>query len=268
MAELSEAEGGRPGDGENTTEPAGDGEGRRRADNSDVREPSSEPAANADEQRGSSDGERDAAGCAPVRDGGDPGESDASSEPPTMDMARFGTIVATVITVLAALGGLILGIRAEQRATNEEIRAVNEEKEENARDESAYARRVDFYQHMSTLTIINGSSRIMNMRLVLKKPDVWWDLQALPPCGQFDIPTGLLKSAMLAEEPGVEKDLTDRDLSRLQLELRDPNGRVWRRDSGGLVAQVGDWDQPPKGLRVVSSEPWNMEPKKSPYCGD
>ncbi|WP_159043378.1 hypothetical protein [Streptomyces sp. NBRC 110028] len=176
--------------------------------------------------------------------------------------------MGTLITVLAALGGLILGIRAEQRATKEESRAVNEEKEASVRDKSAYARRVDFYQHMSTLTIINGSSRVMDMRLVLRKPDVWWDLQALPPCQQFDIPTGLLKSAMSAKEPRVAKHLTDGDLSRLQLELRDPNGRVWRRDSGGLVARVGDWGRPPKGLRVVSSEPWNMGPEKSPYCGD
>lgn len=184
-------------------------------------------------------------------------------------------MAATVITVLAALGGLILGIRAEIRATadekravNEETRAVNAEKEASARDASVYARRVDFYQYMSSLTIINGSSRVMDMRLVLKKPDVWWDLQALRPCQQFDIPTGLLKSAMSAKEPRVAKHLTRRDMSRLQLELRDPNGKVWRRDSGGLVTQEGDWGQPPKGLRVVSSEPWNMRPEKSPYCGD
>ncbi|MFI0906576.1 hypothetical protein ACH4TE_24065 [Streptomyces sioyaensis] len=275
MDELSEEEGSRPGDRENTTGPVSDDEGRRRAGSAGVGEPPSEPAANADEERQSSRGEEEVAGSAPAPDGGDPQEPDSSSEPPTMDMARLGAIAATVITVLAALGGLILGIRAEIRATNderravnEEARAVNDEKEASARDKSVYARHVDFYQSMSSLTVINGSTRVMDMRLVLKNPDVWWDLQALRPCHQFDIPTGLLKSAMSAKEPSVAKHLTDQDVSRLQLELRDPNGRVWRRDSGGLVAQVGDWNQPPKGLRVVSSEPWNLRPEKSPYCGD
>ncbi|MBB6081120.1 hypothetical protein [Streptomyces paradoxus] len=205
-----------------------------------------------------------------------------------MDMARLGTIAATVITVLAALGGLVLGIRAEQRAIKEEERAAqaeqrakseerrairdeararDEQQQASERDKSTYARRVDFYRDMNTLTVVNGSTRIMDVRLVLKDPEVWWDLQALPPCQQFDIPTGLLMSAMSAKEPWVRKHLTEQDLSRLRLEILDPNGKVWRRDSGGLVKQAEDWAQKPKGVRLVSDEPWHMKPEKSPFCG-
>lgn len=193
------------------------------------------------------------AGSASLLDGGDPQEPDASSGSPTRDMARWGTMAATVITVLAALGGLILGIRAEIRATadekravNEETRAVNAEKEASARDASVYARRVDFYQYMSSLTIINGSSRVMDMRLVLKNPDVWWDLQALRPCQQFDIPTGLLKSAMSAKEPRVAKHLTDRDMSRLQLELRDRTAKSGVGTAAGLSLRKGTGANRPK----------------------
>ncbi|MFJ7342770.1 hypothetical protein ACIQU3_21060 [Streptomyces sp. NPDC101110] len=203
-------------------------------------------------------------------------------------MARLGTIAATVVTVLAALGGLVLGIRAEQRAITEEKRAVeaeqrakseerrairaesrakDEQQQASKRDKSTYVRRVDFYRGMNSLTIVNGSTRIMDMRLVLKSPDVWWDLQALPPCQQFDIPTGLLISAMSAKEPWVRKHLTQQDLSRLRLEVLDPNGKVWRRDSGGLIKEAEDWTQKPTGVRLVSDEPWNMKPDKSPYCG-
>jgi hypothetical protein len=205
-----------------------------------------------------------------------------------MDMARLGTIAATVITVLAALGGLVLGVRAEQRAIKEEkradqaeqrakseerrairaeLRAKEEEQQASERDKATYARRVDFYRYRNTLIVVNGSTRIMDMRLVLKDPDVWWDLQALPPCQQFDVPTALLMSAMSAEEPWVRKHLTEQDLSRVRLEILDPNGRVWRRDSGGLVKQAEDWTGKPKGVRLVSDEPWHMKPEKSPFCG-
>jgi hypothetical protein len=204
-----------------------------------------------------------------------------------MDMARLATITATVITVAAALGGLVLGIRAEQRAVKEETRAVeaeqrakseerraieaesrakDEEQQASERDKSTYARRVDFYRDMNTMIVINGSTRVMDMRLVLDDPDVWWDLQALPPCQQFDIPTGLLMSAMSAKEPWVSKHLTQQDLSRLRLEILDPNGKVWHRDSGGFVTEAEDWTQKPKGVRLVSNEPWNMKPEKSPFC--
>lgn len=270
MAELNEVEGRRPGDGESTTGSASSGEGQARSDGADA----GQSEADAEGERRRADGEENAAGAVPVAGGGEAQNSDPSSEPPAMNMARLGNIAVAVITVLAALGGLILGIRAEARATRDEGRAardeartISDEKEASAHDKSVYARQVDFYQYMSFLTIVNDSSSVMDMRLVLNNPDVWWDLGALRPCRQFEISTGLLKSGMSAKEPRIAKDLTDRDIDRLQLELRDPNGRVWRRDSGGLVAQVRNWDQPPKGLRVVSSEPWNMKPEWSPRCG-
>ncbi|MDR6975061.1 hypothetical protein J2X68_001745 [Streptomyces sp. 3330] len=266
MAASSDTEGGPSGDGGTTATAAGGDAGSRGADGTATGEPAPEPASGADGEPSAPDGERGTAGAAPARAEGDREEADTSADPPVMDMARLGTITATVVTVIAALGGLILGVRAEQRAVGDERRAMDQDAEADEREASTYPRLVDFYRHMSTLTVVNSSSRVMEMRLVLKSPDVWWDLQALPPCGQFDIPTGLLKSSMSAEEPSVTKHLTDRDLDRLRLELRDPNGKVWSLASGALFARAADWKQSPGGVRLISSEPWNMKPEKSPTC--
>jgi hypothetical protein len=162
-----------------------------------------------------------------------------------------GVVVRLRVTVVAALGGLVLGIRAEQRAGEEQ--------------EQTYAKHVDFYRIHSNVTVTNGSTRVMNMRFVLRNPAVWWDLEALRPCKQFDISTGLLLSSMSRERRSPR--LTEEDLSGLQLEFMDPEGRVWLRSSGGTVSRFRDWEEPPKGVRLVTSEPWNMRPEDSPECG-
>ncbi|MDG9701545.1 hypothetical protein [Streptomyces sp. DH37] len=69
-----------------------------------------------------------------------------------------------VATVVAALGGPVLGTRAEQRTAREEWRAASDE-------EKAYAERVDVHGHRSSVVVVNDSTRVMNMRLVLRDPD-------------------------------------------------------------------------------------------------
>lgn len=166
--------------------------------------------------------------------------------------------MGAVITVIAALGGLLLGIRAEQRADKEEQRAIDASRK-------APAEQVDFYRTPSTVVVVNGNPHPVRMRLFLPEKHLWWELYSVAPCKQIAIPNGSLLGSMRDRFPSVQ--LTDGDLSSLWLEFVDPKGRSWVRGSGGALAPSTP-EPTPSGLRMVDlGEPWNKAPQDSPMCG-
>jgi hypothetical protein len=197
------------------------------------------------------------AASAPQPHASPPAETSVPSEPLPSRMVRAGRTIGALITAAAALGGLILGIRAEQRASDEKARTDSEKAK-------VYAERVDFYRLGAQVIVVNGSARAMAMRLVLRDRKLWWDLEALRPCTQIAIPNNVLFESMTREVPGLR--LTQEDLAGLRLEFRDPQGRSWIRTSGGAVSSSEGTSELPGVLRV-SDEDWNLQPENSPDCG-
>lgn len=198
------------------------------------------------------------------RDAAEPPDDDAqqrpSSEPdrPTSSpgpsesaLVQTGRAVTAALTVLAALGGLVLGIRAELRATEEA--------------EQVDAKMVSFYRTPTVITVLNGSNRVIAMRLSLEQPSVWWDLQAVPPCQKIDVPLTLLKMSM--SEAGPRVTVKDIDLDRLRLEFMDSEGRTWIRAGTGPLRRSAGWEQSLASVRMVSPEPWNAKPEETAACG-
>ncbi|GGT57047.1 hypothetical protein GCM10010271_70960 [Streptomyces kurssanovii] len=166
-------------------------------------------------------------------------------------LVQTGRAVTAALTVLAALGGLVLGIRAELRTTEEA--------------EQVDARMVSYYRTPTMITVLNGSNRVIAMRLSLEQPSVWWDLQAVPPCQRMDIPRALLKMSMSEAVPRVT--VKDADLNRLRLEFMDSEGRTWIRAGGGPLRRSAGWEQSLTSVRMVSPESWNAKPEETPGCG-
>lgn len=198
------------------------------------------------------------------RDAAEPPDDDAQQRPspepdrPTSSpgpsesvLVQTGRAVTAVLTVLAALGGLVLGIRAELRATEEA--------------EQVDAKMVSFYRTPTMITVLNGSNRVIAMRLSLEQPSVWWDLQAVPPCQKIEIPPMLLKMSMSEAVPHVT--IRDIDLDRLRLEFMDSEGRTWIRAGAGPLRRSAGWKQSLTSVRMVSPEPWNARPEETAACG-
>ncbi|MFJ3620459.1 hypothetical protein ACIPSH_20205 [Streptomyces iakyrus] len=184
-----------------------------------------------------------------------------------LDLGRF-TVGA--VTVVAALAGLILGIRAElyagredQRAERAEQRAAAEERRSKEDREKAYANLVDFYRMGSEVIVVNGSSRVMAMGLTLPASRVRWDLDLLQPCKQIAVPNKALLDSMAVEQPSVS--LTEGDLGQLRLEFMDPMNKAWIRNSGGALARMDAW-APSVRPNLVSSEAWNLSAQDAPQC--
>ncbi|WP_345665575.1 hypothetical protein [Streptomyces venetus] len=184
-----------------------------------------------------------------------------------LDLGRF-TVGA--VTVVAALVGLVLGIRAElyagkedQRAQKAEQRAAAEERRSKEDREKAYANLVDFYRMGSEVIVVNGSSRVMAMRLTLPANKVRWDLDLLQPCKQIAVPNKALLDSMAVEQPSVS--LTEGDLAQLRLEFMDPMNKAWIRNSGGALARMDAWG-PSVRPNLVSSEAWNLSARDAPQC--
>ncbi|MFF1343962.1 hypothetical protein ACFVYT_40100 [Streptomyces sp. NPDC058290] len=188
-----------------------------------------------------------------------------------LDLGRFSV---AAVTVVAALVGLFLGIRAElragpieRRAEAEERRAVVAERRGQESREKSYADLVDFYRNDSGVIVVNGSSRVMDMRLTIPASRLTWDLDLQQPCKQVDIPNQELLGSMAEEQPSVH--LTEADLAQLRLEFKDPMGKVWIRDSGGAVASLDVWkpSRRPGSADMVNSERWNARAQTAPQCG-
>lgn len=177
-----------------------------------------------------------------------------------MDLGRFAV---AAVTVVASLIGLVLGIRAEQRGDREDQRATKEEQYVREQREKAYTERVDFYRMGSEVIVVNGSSRVMTMRLTLPEGKAWWELDRLLPCKQIVVPNQVLLQSMASEQPSLK--LAEGDLAQLRLEFIDPDQKAWIRSSGGVVARMDSWT-PSVREGLVSSEAWNVRPESSPQC--
>ncbi|QWB21196.1 MULTISPECIES: hypothetical protein [Streptomyces] len=201
----------------------------------------------------------------------DPDASEESGAGPyrvtALDLGRFAV---GAVTVVAALVGLVLGIRAElyagredQRAEKAEQRAAAEELRSKEDREKAYANLVDFYRMGSGVIVVNGSSRVMTMRLTLPANKVSWDLDLLQPCKQIAVQNKALLHSMAVEQPSVS--LAEGDLAQLRLEFMDPESKAWIRHSGGALARMDAW-VPSRRPNLVSSEEWNVSAQDSPQC--
>ncbi|MBL1083547.1 hypothetical protein JK359_16460 [Streptomyces actinomycinicus] len=162
-----------------------------------------------------------------------------------------------MITVIAALAGLILGVRAEQRAAREEERAAE-------LSQKAFAERVDLYRTPSAVVVMNGNPHPTETRLFLPGRRLWWDLHSLEPCKQIKIPTDTLRASLRSRLPSVQ--VTDEELSTLWLEFQDPDGRSWARTGGGALAP-STWKPASLEHMVDLRESWNKAPEDSPMCG-
>lgn len=205
---------------------------------------------------------------APAADVDDSGPSGAG--PYTVTLLDLGRFTVGAVTVVAALVGLILGIRAElyagredQRAEKAEQRAAAEERRSQEEREKAYAHLVDFYRMGSEVIVVNGSSRVMAMRLTLPASKVRWDLDLLQPCKQIAVPNKALFDSMAVEQPSLR--LAEEDLAQLRLEFMDPMSKAWIRNSGGALARMDTW-APSGRPGLVSSEAWNVSAQDAPQC--
>lgn len=200
------------------------------------------------------------------------GEAPADPAAPVPTWAEIGRVVGAVLTVLAALGGLVLGVRAEQRADREERRAEKEERRADREEKraaelsrKAFAEWVDFYRTPSAVVVMNGNPHPMHMRLILPEKDLWWDLSALEPCKQIKIPNDTLRASMREAVPSVR--VADAELSSLWLEFQDPEGRSWVRGGSKGTLVSSEWDAGPGVNWVDLGETWNKAPEDSPICG-
>ncbi|MEU0054127.1 hypothetical protein [Streptomyces sp. NPDC006309] len=200
-------------------------------------------------------------GGRPEPDGGDAPQDDgtpADPRSPPPSWAELGRIVGASITVLAALGGLVLGVRAEQRADRAERQATEAGRR-------SFAEQVDFYQTTSDVVVTNGDPNVVYVRLLLPGRKLWWRLGGLPPCRQVSVPRASLRAGMRARFPSTQ--LTDADLSSLVLEFTDPGNRSWIRGRGGALgpSQGGPAVRGP-GM-VDLGESWNRSTQAAPVCG-
>lgn len=162
-----------------------------------------------------------------------------------------------MITVIAALGGLILGVRAEQRADRDEKRAGE-------LSQRAFAEQVDFYRTPSAVVVMNGNPHPVEMRLLLPERHLWWDLRSMEPCKQIKIPTDSLRVSLRVQLPSEQ--VTDGELPSLWLEFQDPEGRSWARTGGGALLP-SPWKPASLGVHMVDlRETWNKAPEDSPVC--
>ncbi|MFF7976055.1 hypothetical protein [Streptomyces sp. NPDC007905] len=194
-------------------------------------------------------------------------DDDAPADPtvPAPTWAEIGRGVGATITVIAALGGLILGVRAEQRADREEQRGDQQDQRAAELTQKAFAEQVDFYRTTSAVVVMNGNPHPMRMRLVLPKKNMWWDLYVLQPCKQIKILNDVLRASMRKALPSVQ--VTDGELSSLWLEFRDPKGRSWVRSSSGGALVSSAWKARRGANWVDLGETWNKAPEDSPMCG-
>ncbi|MFE5189899.1 hypothetical protein [Streptomyces sp. NPDC056628] len=169
-----------------------------------------------------------------------------------------------MVTLIAALAGLILGVRAEQRAGREEERAVLAEMQAAELNQKAFAEQVDFYRTPSAVVVMNGNPHPTEMRLLLPGRHLWWALGSLAPCKQIKIPTDSLRGSLRAKLGSVQ--VTDEELSSLSLEFQDPYRRSWARTGGGALAR-STWRLSSLVHMVDLAEGWNKAPEDSPICG-
>ncbi|MFF9087474.1 hypothetical protein ACF1BE_13830 [Streptomyces sp. NPDC014991] len=205
--------------------------------------------------------ERDTGGRPEPEDGEPTQDDDDAPAPrpsPPPSWAELGRTVGASITVLAALGGLVLGVRAEQRADRAERQAAQTERR-------SFAEQVDFYGTSSDVVVTNGNPHAVYARLLLPERKLWWQLGGLPPCRKVSVPRASLRAGMRARSPSTQ--VTDADLSSLVLEFTDPDNRSWIRGGGGAL---GPSQETPaaRGLRMVDlSESWNRSAQVAPMCG-
>lgn len=186
----------------------------------------------------------------------DDAPADPAASTPTW--AQIGRGVGATITIIAALGGLILGVRAEQRADREEKRAAE-------LSQKAFAEQVDFYRTPSAIIVMNGNPHPAEMRLLLPGRRLWWDLRSLEPCKKIKIPIDSLRASLRIHLPSMQ--VTDEELSSLWLEFQSPDGRSWARTGGGALAP-STWKPASLGVHMVDlRETWNRAPEDSPICG-
>lgn len=186
----------------------------------------------------------------------------APSRPVSPCRTSDGFTVAAV-TVAAAVVGLVLEIRAEQYAGREDRRAAAQDRRDREGREEAYPDLVDFYATGSEVIVVNGSSRVMAMRLTLPASKVRWDLDLLRPCRQIAVPSGSLLRSMAVRQPALR--LQEADLAQLRLEFKDPTSRAWIRSSGGAPARLDAW-VPSGRPHLVSAEVWNVSAQDAPQC--
>ncbi|MDT0470090.1 hypothetical protein [Streptomyces gibsoniae] len=165
--------------------------------------------------------------------------------------------MGAAITIVAALGGLILGIRAEQRADREEKAAAE-------LSQRAFAEQVDFYRTPSTVVVMNTNPHPVEARLLLPGRHLWWDLRSLEPCKQIKFPIDDLRASMRVQLPKTQ--VTDEELSSMWLEFQDPDGKSWTR-TGTRDLVPSKWKPATRGVPLVDiGETWNKAPEVSPIC--
>ncbi|MGY4967598.1 hypothetical protein [Streptomyces sp. 900105245] len=162
-----------------------------------------------------------------------------------------------MITVISALAGLILGVRAEQRAARAEKQAAE-------LSQKAFAEQVDFYRTPSAVVVMNGNPHPTEMRLVLPGRRLWWELYSLEPCKQIKVSADALRASLRAQLPSAQ--VSDEELSSLWLEFQNPDGRSWARTGGGALAPI-TWKPVSRVHMVDLRESWNQDPESSPICG-
>ncbi|MER7762231.1 hypothetical protein [Streptomyces sp. NPDC097619] len=211
--------------------------------------------------------------AAPAPRGGQPGTEERGAPPEEgaagtaarrAAAAEVGRFVVGAVTVLAALAGLVLGIRAELRSGREEQRVEAAERLAEEAREKVYADLVDFYWDGAVLHVVNGNSRVVPMRLALPDRKVFWDLALVKPCKELLVPRSALLASMAGEVPSVR--LGAGELGSVRLEFMDPEGRVWERVSGRGLTRAEPWP-PASRPPAVSAEEWNLRPEDSPRCG-
>lgn len=211
---------------------------------------------------GNTGGRPEPDGGAPTQDDDTPADPPPPS-PPTSpaasppSWAELGRTVGAAVTVIAALGGLFLGVRAEQRADRAERQAAEAGRR-------AFAEQVDFYETSSDVVVTNGNPHAVDARLLLPGKKLWWRLDGLRPCGEISVPRAALRAAMRSRHPSAP--LTDGDLSALVLEFADPGDGYWIRLGGGALGPAPDPPAEP-GSRVVDlGESWNRSARTAPMC--
>lgn len=198
-------------------------------------------------------------GPTPAGDSDDAAPADPEATAATVPTwTEIGRGVGALLTVVAALGGLVLGVRAEQRADEAERSAAESSRK-------ASAEQVDFYRTPSEVVVMNGNPHAVQMRLFLPDRHLWWDLYALAPCRQIKIPDAALRDSMRRRFPSAR--FTDGELASLWLEFTDPAGKNWVRSSRGALASSVRSPTAGAVSQLVLDESWNRTAQKSPVCG-
>ncbi|MFE6750965.1 hypothetical protein ACFVGM_34295 [Kitasatospora purpeofusca] len=165
---------------------------------------------------------------------------------------------------VAALAAMLLGIRAGHRASGDHERAMEADRCVTDIRQPDGIECTYFYETATAVVVVNGSDRVMPVRLVLPDKGVRWGEVQLAPCRQLVIPSAGLLMSMKAAAPSV--GLGPAQLEQLQLEVTDPGGLVWRRTSSG-VATPAPPGAPPSGTGLVDyAESWTANAKNSPVC--